>query len=217
MSAPRASGVLLLLLGGAAALLVACGEDGCPPPPCGVRRGTVAWVKDGDTFAMYAACARDDECFEEGTCGADGRCSVTITVRLAGTGAAETGEAGDLARDASDELELLIGGGDVRLVFDPVFGCRDSVERHLAYVFREEDGLFVQEELIRKGLACAYWWEYEPGREPPLYYERLTNLSDELFRARVGVWSAVGTGDDACDGITGNCLGECARLTDPEP
>jgi micrococcal nuclease len=87
------------------------------------------------------------------------------------------------AKAASAFNERLVAGRDVTLVSD-VEG-RDRYGRLLAYVYRRPDGLFVNEELVRRGYA-------RPLTIPPdvRFSARFARLADEARRAARGLWAA---------------------------
>src|SRR5680860_1548743 len=82
-----------------------------------------------------------------------------VKVRLIGVDTPETKHPSRavecFGREASDLLsELLPLGTDVRLAYD--VEREDRYGRTLAYLYRVEDGLFVNAELVREGYAQAY-------------------------------------------------------------
>lgn len=91
----------------------------------------VARVIDGDTFVLT-----DDR-----------------RVRLVGINTPEQDE--PLYSDAAAALRELVDGQEVTLEFDEERA--DQYERTLAYVFKGE--MFVNGELVRRGLAYCYTWE----------------------------------------------------------
>ncbi len=141
------------------------GEEAAFPP----LRGRVVKVVDGDTIHVRL----------------DGR--GREKVRYIGVDTPETKhprigvepfgpEASALNRD-------LIGGRRVQLRFDRQL--RDRYGRLLAYVYREPDGLFVNAELVRRGLA-------EVMRVPPnvRHAERFEALEREARAAGRGMWAS---------------------------
>ncbi len=84
--------------------------------------------------------------------------------------------------EASALNRALLEGRRVELRFDR--RLRDRYGRLLAYVYRESDGLFVNAELVRRGLA-------EAMRVPPnvRYAARFEVLEQEARAARRGMWS----------------------------
>jgi micrococcal nuclease len=81
----------------------------------------------------------------------------------------------------------LVAGERVRLVTDREE--RDRYGRLLAYVYRARDGLFVNAELMRRGLAHTL-----PIRPNVRYAARFAKLQKEARRAGRGLW-------DACPGL----------------
>ncbi|MCH8111490.1 MAG: thermonuclease family protein [Proteobacteria bacterium] len=127
--------------------------------------GVVREVVDGDTLVL-----------EDGT-----------TVRLVGimTPKLPLGRRGfptePLARDAKAALEDLTLGRRVTLSYG---GRRtDRYGRALAHL-RDEDGLWIQGELLRRGLARVYTFSDNTARSA-----RMLALEDETRRAGGGVWT----------------------------
>ena len=127
--------------------------------------GVVREVVDGDTLVL-----------EDGT-----------TVRLVGimTPKLPLGRRGfptePLARDAKAALEDLTLGRRVTLSYG---GRRtDRYGRALAHL-RDEDGLWIQGELLRRGLARVYTFSDNTARSA-----RMLALEDETRRAGEGVWT----------------------------
>jgi micrococcal nuclease len=102
-------------------------------------------------------------------------------VRLIGIDASEQGD--PLADEATAFLARLVDGETVMLVADQ--SNRDRYNRLLRYVF--VDDLFVNEELVRAGLALA-------RRYPPdtAMAERLEKAEADARRDEVGVWGING-------------------------
>jgi micrococcal nuclease len=88
-------------------------------------------------------------------------------------------------KKASAFNHRLVDGRSVRLVSDAEE--RDRYGRLLAYVYRVDDGLFVNAELVRRGYATTL-------TIPPnvRYAERFRALAAEARRAGRGLWSACG-------------------------
>jgi micrococcal nuclease len=76
----------------------------------------------------------------------------------------------------------LVAGQRVRLVQDAE--ARDRYGRLLAYVYRQSDGLFINEELVRLGYA-------RPLTIPPntAHEEEIARLAGRARRAGRGLWS----------------------------
>ena len=87
------------------------------------------------------------------------------------------------AKAASAFNERLVAGREVTLVSD--VEKRDRYGRLLAYVYRRPDGLFVNEELVRRGYA-------RPLTIPPdvRFSALFGRLADEARRAERGLWAA---------------------------
>lgn len=127
--------------------------------------GVVREVVDGDTLVL-----------EDGT-----------TVRLVGimTPKLPLGRRGfptePLAHDAKAALEALTLGRRVTLSYG---GRRiDRYGRALAHL-QDEDGLWIQGELLRRGLARVYTFSDNTARSA-----RMLTLEDETRRAEQGVWT----------------------------
>lgn len=147
---------LALLLGGGA-----WADAGLAPGGSGVVREVV----DGDTLVL-----------EDGT-----------TVRLVGimTPKLPLGRPGfptePLARDAKAALEALTLGRRVTLSYG---GRRtDRYGRALAHL-HDQDGLWIQGELLRRGLARVYTFSDNTARSA-----RMLTLEDETRKAGQGVWN----------------------------
>lgn len=128
---PRPVGAAVLL---ALVVLSACRAPGEPAGPA-----TVARVVDGDTVEVRVA----------------GR---TEAVRLIGIDTPETSDPRRPvecfgAEAAARTAELLPAGTEVVLARD--VEARDRYDRLLAYVYRREDGLFVNLSLVEEGFAVA--------------------------------------------------------------
>jgi micrococcal nuclease len=84
---------------------------------------------------------------------------------------------------AAAENKRLVGGRRVRLVLD--VEARDRFGRLLAYVYRSDDGLFVNAELVRRGFARTL-------TIPPdvRFADRFAELAAQARRAGRGLWSA---------------------------
>jgi micrococcal nuclease len=87
------------------------------------------------------------------------------------------------AHRAATENARLVAGRRVRLVLD--VETHDRFGRLLAYVYREDDGLFVNEALVRGGFARTL-------TVPPnvRYAGRFAALARRARRAGRGLWSA---------------------------
>ena len=100
----------------------------------------VTYVVDGDTFKASI----------------NGK---VITIRILGINTPETVDPRKapecFGHEASDETKSLLGGKKVQLHFNPNRELKDKYGRYLAYTYRD-DGLFVNEELIKGGFAKEY-------------------------------------------------------------
>jgi micrococcal nuclease len=120
----------------------------------------VAEVIDGDTFKL-----------QNGT-----------KVRLIGIDTPEKGEC--YYEEARDELRKLIGGKIVRM--DKDISDKDKYDRLLRYIILEregEDNLFINDYLVRQGLAV------DIGIAPDnRYRDLLSSAREEAKRERRGLW-----------------------------
>jgi micrococcal nuclease len=159
--------VLVVLLAGGSALRL--GDD---PQPQGVERDAgraqVIRVVDGDTILVRI----------------DGR---RERVRYIGIDSPESVAPGRpvacYGHAASEENERLVGGRTVTLTVDEE--RRDRYGRLLAYVRREPDGLFVNEELVRGGFASTL--EVRPNVR---YAGDFRDLEREARAQGRGLWGA---------------------------
>jgi micrococcal nuclease len=159
--------VLVVLLAGGGALRL--GDD---PQPQGVERDAgraqVIRVVDGDTILVRI----------------DGR---RERVRYIGIDSPESVAPGRpvacYGHAASEENARLIGGRTVTLTVDEE--RRDRYGRLLAYVRREPDGLFVNEELVRGGFATTL--EVRPNLR---YAGHFRDLEREARARGRGLWGA---------------------------
>jgi micrococcal nuclease len=87
------------------------------------------------------------------------------------------------AHRAAAENARLVGGRRVRLVLDAE--PRDRFGRLLAYVYRADDGVFVNAQLVRRGFARTL-------TIPPdvRFAARFRALAAQARRAHRGLWSA---------------------------
>lgn len=141
------------------------------PPAALVANATVDFVVDGDTIDVVI----------------DG---VEERVRLTGIDTPEearrdTGAPAEcFAGEATAFTEsLLPAGTPVRLERDVV--GRDDFGRILAYVYRADDGLFVNREIVRRGYA-------QPLTIPPnvTYSDLMVDAARDAERDDIGLWSA---------------------------
>ncbi len=84
-----------------------------------------------------------------------------------------------LAEEAKSLNERLVSGKKIRLEFDRE--KYDPYGRELAYVFA--DGVFVNEEIVREGLARAFI--IKPNDR---YADRILSAEEEAKRERRGIW-----------------------------
>lgn len=131
--------------------------------------GTVLRVIDGDTIVVRLAGGAVER------------------VRFIGMDTPESVRPGTavqcFALKASSFTKQLLDGRRVRLIGD--VEARDRYGRMLAYVYREPDGLFVNEELVRQGYAT-------PATFPPnvRFRDEIARLAREARAAGTGLWNA---------------------------
>jgi micrococcal nuclease len=188
MSAPTSSTSLLsraLVVGVALAVLAAAGwlVLGMPGVGRGGRDGagrpgtaTVVRVVDGDTLVVRVG-------------GAD------EPVRLIGIDTPETVAPGRpvecYGAEASDHLAALTPAGtDVRLERD--VEARDVYDRLLAYVYRADDGLFINRAQVEGGYAEAK--DYPPNSA---HRTELQQVQAAARAGGAGLWGACGSADVA--------------------
>ncbi len=166
---PRRSSIPWLLAAVLAALAgrVLLAHEGSSGPGSSAAR--VLRTVDGDTILVRMADGRQER------------------VRYIGMDTPESVKPGTpvqcFAKKASALNEQLVGGHRVKLVED--VEARDRYGRLLAYVYREPDGLFVNEELVRRGYA-------RPATFPPnvRFVGEIATLAREAHAAGRGLWSA---------------------------
>ena len=109
-------------------------------------------------------------------------------VRLLGIDAPEMGRGFDttapFAREARDKLISLVLRHYVRLENDQRGDARDTYNRHLAYVVRE-DGLVVNTELVREGLARV------TARARLVRLDELKRAEAEAQSLQRGIWGSL--------------------------
>ena len=92
--------------------------------------------------------------------------------------------------EASDEVQRLLPPG-TELVLERDVEPRDQYGRLLAYVYRAEDQLFVNEVLVRDGFAGIL--SYPPN---DTYAQRFRTLEAAARQAGTGLWGACGGPDE---------------------
>lgn len=115
-------------------------------------------------------------------------------VRLIGIDATEVSSADCYSKIATNELARLTGGHDLYLVHD--VECTDNNGRVLAYVYRVEDELFINEHLIAGGFASSC--PFEPNT---FHREAFDRLEAEAHAAQTGQWG------EPCWRELGQCFG----------
>lgn len=87
-----------------------------------------------------------------------------------------------LARAAQGALEELVAGRPVALAFG---GARqDRYGRVLAHLARTEDGLWIEGEMLRRGLARVYTFPDNRAAAAPMYA-----LESQARAAHLGIWA----------------------------
>lgn len=163
---------LVLLAAASLSLAAACASDLTPSgEPVGSDRGQVTHIVDGDTLDVRIG----------------GR---TERVRLLGIDTPETVAPGRPVQcygaEASAFLAALIPvGTEVRLERDAV--ARDRYDRLLAYVYRTDDDLLVNLELVEQGYADAVTY----GDNEALYPQLVAAKADARDAGR-GLWGVCG-------------------------
>lgn len=130
---------------------------------------TVVRVTDGDTIVVETQGGED-------------------RVRLIGLDAPETSVGGGQAaecygQEATRDLEAMVGSRRVKLVQDE--DDRDRFDRRLSYVYRADDGLFVNAELVKRGSAIAI--RVAPNEA---HFDELRRLEEEARKDKRGLWGA---------------------------
>ena len=153
----------------ALALLMGCDAPAATPEPAGTA--VVGYVVDGDTVDVVIG-GREER------------------VRLLGVDTPETKVEGGPPEcfgleAASYTAGRLPVGTAVRLERDVV--GRDDYGRLLAYVFRADDGAFINEELVRLGFARPLWIEPNGLLRP-----RIVDAARSAEREGLGLWAACG-------------------------
>ena len=157
-------GLRVILCSFVALALSACSRDDLP-----AGTGRVVEVVDGDTIRV--------------------KLGKTIeTVRLIGVDTPETKHPDKSVEcygpEASERTKTLIGNGTLVLL-ERDANTRDRYGRLLAYVFRESDGLFVNETLLVEGFARAL-----PFDDTPAFHVRFAQAEDLARRQGLGLWGA---------------------------
>jgi micrococcal nuclease len=173
VAAGLSSALVLVLL-----LVAGCTGGGSPPTSDtgGGEPGaaTIVEVVDGDTVDVEVGGASE-------------------TVRLLGIDTPETVDpdepVGCYGPEASERTKALLPPGtEIRLERDEE--ARDRYGRLLAYVHRADDGLFVNEALLREGFATTLL--IEPNHA---YASQMLAAQDDAQTAGAGLWSACPTVD----------------------
>jgi micrococcal nuclease len=178
MNRCRPVGAAVLAL---ATWLLGCTDDSSPdatpdvtaaPPSESAESVTVASVADGDSFEVSTA---------------DG---ARERVRMIGVNAPESGEC--LADEAREALRDLLDSGEVLLERDVT--DRDQFGRLLRYVFA--DGVFVNQEVVSRGLALAGTFPPDVARQA-----ELDAAEDAAQAASAGQWDPEACGRPASTAV----------------
>lgn|SRR3989344_7021542 len=136
----------------------------------------IATVIDGDTFKIRFPGIFGSFLF-----------AGTISVRMLGVDTPETVDPRKLeqcyGKEASEETKHLLGGRSVRLEFESKREVRDKYGRYLAYVYLD-DGLFINEYLIRNGYAR----EYTFGKAYSMQKE-FRRIESQAKKSEKGLWA----------------------------
>jgi micrococcal nuclease len=129
----------------------------------------VARIVDGDTFKVRV---------EE----------KEVTVRMLGINTPETvdprKQAECYGKESSNKLKSLLEGRKVTLKLNPRREATDKFGRYLVYVYRD-DGLFINESLIRGGFAREY--TYDSAYTEQMNFRTIENVAQQ---ANAGLWGA---------------------------
>jgi micrococcal nuclease len=135
---------------------------------------TITYVSDGDTFDIDIP---------------DGRKPKT-RIRLWGVDCPEIAHGPDendawFGREAADFVQEHFEGRRVRIALDPNRSPRDKYGRLLAYVYADENGEMLNEQLVEAGLA------YADQRFDHIFKHRFVQLEKRASKARNGLWEGL--------------------------
>ncbi len=103
------------------------------------------------------------------------------SVRLVGIDSPEISEGDCYAEEAGDRLAELVEGKELWFAFDQE--CTDNNGRVLAYVYRAEDELFVNRDLIETGHASAC-----PFGVNTLHSDDFAEAEAQAWQQQIGQW-----------------------------
>ncbi len=116
-----------------------------------------------------------------------------VTVRLIGIDTPELHHPAKpvecFALEAKSYLEKLILGKNIRVSPDPTQDVQDRYGRSLLYIWRDEDDLFINLDLIEKGYAYEYTYD-----DPYKFQDEFRLAQTNAQNNRVGLWG------DKCNG-----------------
>lgn len=195
---------VVLVVAAIAAAGAACGDDGSARSARPTSTTAPAAATPGGTVLAGAATALpdgDDAVVRSVTDGDTIRVTASGTderVRLIGIDTPETHDPRTVVecfgREASARTAALLPPGTrVRLVRD--VEARDRYGRRLAYVYRADDGLFVNEDLVAGGWAVPY--RYPPNVR---FADAFSTLGRQAREQGVGLWGACGGADTPASG-----------------
>jgi micrococcal nuclease len=165
--------------------LAACESDPIFPAgetPCSAQaRVTVDAVIDGDTVEVT---------FLDGE-----RIGFSLSARLIGIDTPEidhnNGNHDCYALPAKQEAIDVIGGREAYVTFDT--SCNDDYDRLLVYLFRADDGLFVNRHLVTEGFARAC-----PVSPNTAFSPEFSGDEEAASEALIGRWAAPCNGGPEC-------------------
>jgi endonuclease YncB( thermonuclease family) len=157
----HATRLLLVALVGLLAVEAAAGVRKLPP---GGQVARIGYVVDGDTVALTNG----------------------ERVRLVQIDTPEVFNSAECYGEQASVItkRLLPPGTLVRLYGESKTDAVDGYGRLLRYVFRVSDGLDVNVQLVRKGAAAPYFYDYRRGR----YATQLVRLALRARARHLGLW-----------------------------
>jgi micrococcal nuclease len=169
--------------------------DGLAISPADIRgpqpqNAIVTHITDGDTIGVRFTTELDPETEPGRSTGlvTNARVDARETIRLIGIDTPESKRPNTpiecFSHEASTALgQLLPEGTPVRVELDVEH--RDRYGRLLGYIFRSSDGLFVNHEMVRSGMAAAF--AFPPNIS---YADQFSAASSAARSNNVGLWSS---------------------------